>query len=282
MDHGQCSTISRLITATTEAVSALPSNMTPEQREAKSSALWFDALDRLPAHDDDLLFLVTTDCTIRAARRGALPTGEGVDWEHSFLLNAACALPVTLLLTLCRGSAGGPFRVERRGAWRVYGTPSRMPEGRRIHSQSPESTYPIVFYNAFDALGEDIEIVMREGDLLCVELRIGEVETTSVQRGTPFQRCTTGRALFEGAVPFASLSAAWLARTPVLPSPDPPAAVVVPMCGPAGKGQAEVAVRAERHRSVLDKLRQKAPSVLLAHLNFVALHWRQIIDAVVQ
>lgn len=131
---------------------------------------------------------------------------------------------------------------------------------------------------------EEVDIVMRSDQLLCLELYTladdVQPKPPAVMKGDPFDRVKLNDrqlGLFQGAVGFETLATAWLARKPAtnIPASSPFAEdspVPVGMNGPGGRGRAEVLVWTEQRRSVIDRLWGNSPGQISARLSHITIH----------
>ncbi|CAG0897093.1 unnamed protein product [Cyprideis torosa] len=210
--------------------------------------------DVIARDGDDLLFFVRKkmlkglrfvpriETSLEVFRQDSrrLPVGDPeIDWEETLYLNLILhQFEYTLTLATCTRTGPKHLEVIKRHSEIVHASPSR----RRMDSKGDkeEMCYPDVFFmvDNFDEIFSDT--LVRDGEILAVELVAKDKESCGVIGGT----------IFVGAIRYDALRKVYDARqsgTSRLASrlgwSSGPRMEFVRMKGPLGKGQAEIAVR---------------------------------------
>jgi hypothetical protein len=242
--------------------------------------------------DGDVMYVVergASSCRVHACR--AIPTEIDIDWTESVKLNKLCAGRTACRVTVCCREKSGQeegdsgWLVDKQGVWRVYGSPFDL-TGNIIgnnHDTAPVSTYPRVNFNLVDLDGSgEVEIVVSEGDLLCIELfkLLDDNTSSSSSSNNPisehYGRYKQGRfdpfnpvnaaILFQGSISFDALRGALVSKQQLLSTTTNTDWMLLSMSGPGGEGEVKVIVGGGRRLSVIDRLLRKYPSRLSVRL----------------
>ncbi|XP_050679829.1 uncharacterized protein KIAA0930 homolog [Leptidea sinapis] len=209
---------------------------------------------------DDLLFFVRkrhvkgssrylpkyeTDVEVFRKDSKKLPIGDPeIDWEETVYLNLIVhQFDYTLTLAICTRTSPKELQVLKRHSQKVYASPSKRKMDTK--GEGEEMTYPHICFmvDNFDEVFCDI--VVRDGEMVCVEL---------VARG---RGSTAQSVIFLGSIRYDALTRVYDARQSSLSSKmaqrmsfgllgtrgaGGTRCEFVRMKGPGGKGHAEVAV----------------------------------------
>lgn len=226
---------------------------------------WFNAFKASLAQtssssSDDLFYLVHNDGRVEARRNEDVDQmfSLNVNWQDSCLLNLLCSGNTFSTVTVCYRQGNG-WMIDKQGTWQVYGSPFELSNEDRDCS-SPSPVYPNVQF----ILNDEIEIVVKQGNLLCIELHGPDTHQSKhhkATRNSPFRPAASpNQLLFQGSVDFTALATCWLERksTTQFTTPMP-----ITMNGPGGQGQVKILIWAERRRSLFGKITHQLPSQLV-------------------
>ncbi|XP_023213910.1 uncharacterized protein KIAA0930 homolog [Centruroides sculpturatus] len=107
-----------------------------------------------------------------------LPIGDGdIDWEETVYLNLILQqLEYTLTCAICTRTSSKDLQILKRHSQRVYASPSRR--SMDCKGEMEEISYPNIFFmvDNYDEVFQDI--VVRDGEIVCVELLATDREGT--------------------------------------------------------------------------------------------------------
>ncbi|XP_067118926.1 uncharacterized protein KIAA0930 homolog isoform X2 [Centruroides vittatus] len=225
------------------------------------STFWTDLFVRFFLHHeddqirDDLLFFVRKqakrcntriipqyELLIEVFRKDSkkLPIGDGdIDWEETVYLNLILQqLEYTLTCAICTRTSSKDLQILKRHSQRVYASPSRR--SMDCKGEMEEISYPNIFFmvDNYDEVFQDI--VVRDGEIVCVELLATDREGTL--QGVIFLGSIRYEALKRVYDARASLSTRVAQRVSMGWYQGQQRLEFVRMRGPNGKGHAEMAV----------------------------------------
>ncbi|GAB6028664.1 hypothetical protein CHUAL_004491 [Chamberlinius hualienensis] len=208
-----------------------------------------DSVDR-----DDLIFFVRKiskkgrtyipqyDTVVEVYRKDSkkLPVGDPeVDWEETVYLNLIIQqFEYTLTVAICTRTSPKDLQILRRHSQKVYSSPSRRQMDHK--GETEEMSYPNIFFmiDNFDEVFSDI--VVRDGEMVCVELVAGD-------KDGPYQA-----VIFQGSIHYEALKRVYDARSSLTSKMAQKVSMgwfqgqqrmeFVRMKGPRGLGHAEMAV----------------------------------------
>lgn len=225
------------------------------------TTFWTDLFVRFFLHHeddqirDDLLFFVRKqakkpniriipqyEMVIEVFRKDSkkLPIGDNdVDWEETVYLNLILQqLEYTLTCAICTRTSSKDLQILKRHSQRVYASPSRR--SMDCKGEMEEISYPNIFFmvDNYDEVFQDI--VVRDGEIVCVELLATDREGTL--QGVIFLGSIRYEALKRVYDARASLSTRVAQRVSMGWYQGQQRLEFVRMRGPNGKGHAEMAV----------------------------------------
>ncbi|XP_042909921.1 uncharacterized protein KIAA0930 homolog isoform X2 [Parasteatoda tepidariorum] len=212
---------------------------------------------------DDLLFFVRKHQKRTAARyipkfetaievfrkdSKKLPIGDpDVDWEETVYLNLILQqFEYTLTCAVCTRTSPKDLQILKRNSQKVYASPSKR--SMDCKGEMEEISYPNIFFTVdnYDEVFEDI--LVRDGEMVCVEL-VAEDKEGSLQK-----------VLFLGSIHYeavkrvydarASLSSRFAQKVSLGWYQGQQRLEFVRMRGPKGKGHAEMAVTKQKGSGV--------------------------------
>lgn len=212
---------------------------------------------------DDLLFFVRKrpkkgtqryipqfETVIEVFRKDSkkLPIGDpDVDWEETVYLNLIIQqFEYTLTVAVCTRTSPNNLQILRRHSQKVYSSPSRRQMQHK--GEAEEITYPNIFFmiDNFDEVFSDL--VVRDGEMVCVELVAGD------------RHGTIQGVIFQGSIHYEALKRVYDARTSLTSKVAQRMSMgwyqgtqrmeFVRMKGPLGKGHAEMAVSKQKGSGV--------------------------------
>lgn len=195
-------------------------------------------------HHDDMLFFVSKinpdESKIEVYRKDSkrLPclTDFNYDWEETVYLNLILhQLEYTLTCAICIQTRTKDLEILKKHSKSVFASPSK----RDLKSKGTEEiiTYPNIYFTVDDFDDAFNEMVVKEGQMVCVELVARDGKKS--------------RVLFLGSIKYEALKKAYDSRAPTgtkfvqkmsLGSIADKRVEFVRMKGPASKGYAEMAV----------------------------------------
>lgn len=169
-----------------------------------------------------------------------LPIGDpDVDWEETVYLNVIVQqFDYTLTLAVCTRTSPKDLQILRRHSQKVYASPSRHHMDHK--GETEEISYPNIFFtvDCFDEVFCDI--VVHDGEMVCVELVAGD------------RQGTARTVIFQGSIHYEALKRVYEARTSLSSKVAQSMSMgwfqgrqrmeFVRMKGPMGKGHSEMAV----------------------------------------
>jgi hypothetical protein len=262
------------------------------EKNIKIEAIWLNYFYEHYAGIDDLAYIVPMDGHVYPIRVSKQSKLDNVNWKETCILNKLCSGNTMATTTICKKNPDDDWVVDKRGSWRVYGSPFQMTPAHyredhfgmpfQTHDDSqrdPVSVYPQIQYNLYD-MKEELDIVLSQGTLLCIELfevdlTDTDAKTYLIPKHALFQPASSQeKVLFQGSITFEALANCWLDKKPtILTMP-----VSILMNGPNGNGQARILVWAERRRSIVDKVTHQLPSQLILRLVNLAIPIHDHID----
>ncbi|KAK9760948.1 hypothetical protein K7432_014529 [Basidiobolus ranarum] len=194
---------------------------------------------------------------------------DTVLWQDTFFLNLIVQLPCRLTVAVCKRNtdniATPGLKTSMTCTWkhvskRVYALPSKS----RMDTKDSnwECSYPLIYYVIEDYDDMFEQLVIKEGEYLCVELAVGmpdgedenpeesSDEESHVGKKTPSDNKIT---LFQGAASYSALldlyrqKASNKIKSRFALGPSVPPTEYVMMRGPGAKGHAQVAITASVH-----------------------------------
>ncbi|CAF0928585.1 unnamed protein product [Brachionus calyciflorus] len=251
-----CSTILEAIKQEKERIRQELDNKTDEYIDVNPSegAFWTDLFancflcyennTKNNLSHDDMFFFVSRvnseDSKIEVYRRDSkkLPclTDFNYDWEETVYLNLILhEFEYTLTCAICTQTRSKDLEILKRHSKRVYASPSQ----RDLKSKGEEEviTYPNIFFTVDDFDDAFNEMIVKEGEMVCVELIAGHESFRKV--------------LFLGSIKYEALKKVYDARASTgakivqkmtLGKMNEKRVEFVKMKGPGGKGYAEMAV----------------------------------------
>ncbi|RKP27412.1 hypothetical protein SYNPS1DRAFT_26928 [Syncephalis pseudoplumigaleata] len=207
-------------------------------------------------------------------------------WKETFFLNLIVQVPVKLTVAVCKrnveqstspGRRSSMIQTTRRVSRSVYAMPTKSSVNEK--ERSWECSWPLIYYVVEDFEEAFEQLVVRDGEYLCVELSAMVPATGHPQQHqpqppvSPRSDTTNGVAtalsnlngrrvsqdgqhshykvtLFQGAASFAALMDNYKRKTApklhrrfrLTTGHDPPLTEFIMMRGPGGKGHAQVAI----------------------------------------
>lgn len=169
-----------------------------------------------------------------------LPIGDpDVDWEETVYLNLIVQrFDYTLTVAICTRTSSKDMQILRRHSQKVYSSPSRRQMDHK--GDSEEITYPNIFFmiDNFDEVFRDI--LVRDGEMVCVELVAHD------------RKGTIQGVIFQGSINYEALKRVYDARMSLTTKLAQRVSMgfyqgqqrmeFVRMKGPQGKGHAEISV----------------------------------------
>ncbi|KFM78771.1 putative protein-like protein, partial [Stegodyphus mimosarum] len=212
---------------------------------------------------DDLLFFVRKhqkrtsaryipkfETAIEVFRKDSrkLPIGDtDVDWEETLYLNLILQqLEYTLTCAVCTRTSPKDLQILKKNSQRVYASPSRR--SMDCKGEMEEISYPNIFFTVdnYDEVFEDI--LVRDGEIVCVELVAADKEgalQTVIFLGSIHYEAV--KRVYDAR---ASLSSRFAQKVSLGWYQGQQRLEFVHMKGPKGKGHAEMAVTKQKGSGV--------------------------------
>ncbi|ORX89061.1 hypothetical protein K493DRAFT_410662 [Basidiobolus meristosporus CBS 931.73] len=238
-------------------------------------------LEKSDSRNDDLLFFVRQRQTnnrgldpVFVKRKLAQPNPmppleDPVLWRETFFLNLIVQLPCSLTVAVCKrntdNSTTPGLKTSMTCTWkhvskRVYALPSKS----RMNTKDSnwECSYPLIYYVIEDYEDAFEQLIIKEGEYLCVELAVGVADGDNegfgevAENGNHSGKKTTSDGkitLFQGAASYSALldlyrqKASNKIKSRFALGPSVPPTEYVMMRGPGAKGHAQVAITASVH-----------------------------------
>ncbi|KAK9721360.1 hypothetical protein K7432_003502 [Basidiobolus ranarum] len=194
---------------------------------------------------------------------------DAVLWKETFFLNLIVQLPCKLTVAVCKrntdDTATPGLKTSMTCTWkhvskRVYALPSKS----RMDSKDSrwECSYPLIYYVVEDYEYMFEQLVVKEGEYLCVELAVNlsdeedeTLEESSDEENQFGKKSSSDNkiTLFQGAASYSALldlyrqKASNKIKSRFVLGPSIPPTEYIMMRGPGAKGHAQVAITASVH-----------------------------------